>query len=123
MIQLEDVHFLSNAVMVPLLKVMILLDKCGQPTKVIVFLNIGASCSMINLDILPPNHWQKTHKVFRIISGEIITISKILKAVKLKLFPGYEVKNKLYRSFAPDRDVLVGFDVINQMLKIRSKLN
>ena len=50
-----------------------------------------------------------------------MTNSKISKTIRLKLFSGYEIKHKFYGSSRPGRDVLVGFDLISQMLKDKVK--
>ena len=47
---------------------------------------------------------------------------KILKIIWLKLFPHYEVQHKFYGSFCLGKDILVGFDLINKMLKDKVKI-
>ena len=46
-----------------------------------------------------------------------MTVTKISKTIRLKLFPGYEVQHKFYGSSGPRKDVLVGFNLISKMLK------
>ena len=46
-----------------------------------------------------------------------MTVTKISKTIRLKLFPGYEVQHKFYGSSGPGKDVLVRFDFISKMLK------
>ena len=60
--QMMQYALINQATIIPLFKDTIFVDKYDP--KVILFLYIGASASMINLDILPPNNWQKKLIIF-----------------------------------------------------------
>ena len=115
--------FQSQPVIIPLTKATLLTSKYDQPIKVIAFFDTGASSSMINPAILPTTHWQKTHKVFRTVSGEIMVVNRISKPVIFRPFPGCEVRHKFYGSKGPARDVLVGFDLFHKLLKLKVRLD
>ena len=103
-------YLLANQViLIPLLKATISIDKYDPPTKVIVFLETGALSLMINPIILPPNHWQETHRIFKMVNGEVMKITKISKVIQLKLFLDYEVQHKFYRSFILKKIFLSNF--------------
>ena len=77
---------------------------------------------MINPAILPPTHWQKTHKVFKTVSGEVVVVNRISKPIIFRPFPGCEIRHKFYGSKGPARDVLVGFDLFHKLLQMKVRL-
>ena len=63
----------------------------------------GAQRSMLNPHILPPDYWTQSEEHFKAVNGKLFTTSLITK------------KPKVIGSTLPNKDLLLGFDILHQI--------
>ena len=83
--------------------------------------SINLSQSLISLilnpSILPPDYWENHTEYFRAANGKIFETSLITKKpIGIQFFPNYIIWQKIIGLDLPDKDLLLGFDIL-QLVK------
>ncbi|KAH9801875.1 hypothetical protein KPL71_001187 [Citrus sinensis] len=98
----------------PSLKMSILPSKFHKPIPVIGFIDTGADTSMIDPSVLPSDSWEPHSKLFRAVNGETFETTLITKKpIGIQFFPNYIIWKKIVASKLPDKDLLIGFDILH----------
>ncbi|KAH9752165.1 hypothetical protein KPL71_014591 [Citrus sinensis] len=98
----------------PSLKMSILPSKYHKPVPVIGFIDTGADTSMIDPSVLPSDCWEHHSKLFRAVNGETSETTLITKKpVGIQFFPNCIIWKKIVASKLPDKDLLIGFDILH----------
>ncbi|KAH9698073.1 hypothetical protein KPL71_023868 [Citrus sinensis] len=107
---------LDTIVPIPSIKLHILPSKFQKPIPAIGLIDSGAQRSMINPNILPPEYWTKFEENFRAVNGKLFTTSLITtKPIGIQIFPNYVIWTKVIGSTLPNKDILLGFDILHQI--------
>ncbi|KAH9780711.1 hypothetical protein KPL71_008183 [Citrus sinensis] len=118
----EDISIISTVQTVnhvstiprPSLKMSILLSKFHKPVPVIGFIDTGADTNMIDPSVLPSDCWEHHSKLFRAVNGETFETTLITKKpIGIQLFPNCIIWKKIVASKLPDKDLLIGFDILH----------
>ncbi|KAH9716953.1 hypothetical protein KPL71_021645 [Citrus sinensis] len=105
---------------IPSVKIQILLSKYSQPIPAIAFIDTGAQRSILNPAILPPETWISNENHFRAASGKLFSTKLRTKSrIGIQLFPKLTVWTHVIGSSLPDKDLLLGFDILFQAQKIQ----
>ncbi|KAH9697817.1 hypothetical protein KPL71_023772 [Citrus sinensis] len=105
---------------IPSVKIQILLSKYSRPIPAIAFIDTGAQRSILNPAILPPETWISNENHFRAASGKLFSTKLRTKSrIGIQLFPKLTVWTHVIRSSLPDKDLLLGFDILFQAQKIQ----
>ena len=105
---------------IPSVKIQILLSKYSRPIPVIAFIDTGAQRSILNPAILPPEACVSNENHFRAASGKLFSTKLRTKSrIGIQLFPKLTVWTHVIGSSLPDKDLLLGFDIIFQAQKIQ----
>ena len=92
----------------------ILPSKFHKPIPVIGFIDTGADTSMIDPSVLPSDYWETHSKLFRAVNGEMFETNLITKKpISIQFFPNCIIWKKIVASTLPDKDLLIGFDVLH----------
>ena len=79
-------------------------------------LDTGAQRSMLNPDIHPSQFWQHYEENFKAVNGKFFTTKLITKKpIGIQLFPNCVIWTKVIGSHLPNKDILLGFDIIHQI--------
>ncbi|KAH9686158.1 hypothetical protein KPL70_014259 [Citrus sinensis] len=98
----------------PSLKMSILPSKFHKHIPVIGFIDIGADTSMIDPSVLPSDSWEPHSKLFRAVNGETFETTLITKKpIGIQFFPNCIIWKKIVASKLPDKDLLIGFDILH----------
>ncbi|KAH9668421.1 hypothetical protein KPL70_021414 [Citrus sinensis] len=98
----------------PSLKMSILPSKFHKPIPVIGFIDTGANTSMIDPSVLPSDCWEPHSKLFRAVNGETFETTLITeKPIGIQFFPNCIIWKKIVASKLPDKDLLIGFDILH----------
>ncbi|KAH9668393.1 hypothetical protein KPL70_021397 [Citrus sinensis] len=98
----------------PFLKMSILPSKFHKPIPVIGFIDTGADTSMIDPSVLPLDSWEPHSKLFRAVNGETFETTLITKKpIGIQFFPNCIIWKKIVASKLPDKDLLIGFDILH----------
>ena len=98
----------------PSLKMSILPSKFHKPIPVIGFIDTGADTSMIDPSVLPSDCWEPHSKLFRAVNGETFETTLITKKpIGIQFFPNCIIWKKIVASKLPDKDLLIGFDILH----------
>ncbi|KAH9704967.1 hypothetical protein KPL70_011686 [Citrus sinensis] len=98
----------------PSLKMSILPSKFHKPIPVIGFIDTGADTSMIDPSVLPSDSWEPHSKLFRVVNGETFETTLITKKpIGIQFFPNCIIWKKIVASKLPDKDLLIGFDILH----------
>ena len=74
---------------------------------------------MLNPSNLPPHLWEKHTEYFKAANGELFHTDLITrKPIGIQFFPGCILWTKLVGSNLPDKDLLIGFDVLHLVKKL-----
>ncbi|KAH9698054.1 hypothetical protein KPL71_023860 [Citrus sinensis] len=107
---------LNTIVPIPSIKIHILPSKCQRPIPAIGLIDTGAQRSMLNLNILPSEYWTKYKENFRAVNGKLFTTSLITtKPIGIQIFPNCVIWTKVIGSTLPNKDILLGFDILHQI--------
>ena len=107
---------LDTTIHIPSIKLHILPSKFQRPIPAIGLLDIGAQRSMINPDILPSQFWQHYEENFKAVNGKFFTTKLITKKpIGIQIFPNCVIWTKVIDSHLPNKDILLGFDIIHQI--------
>ncbi|KAH9780651.1 hypothetical protein KPL71_008159 [Citrus sinensis] len=105
---------------IPSVKIQILLSKYSLPIPAIAFIDTGAQRSILNPAILPPETWISNENHFRAASGKLFSTKLRTKSrIGIQLFPKLTVWTHVIGSSLPDKDLLLGFDILFQAQKIQ----
>ncbi|KAH9671224.1 hypothetical protein KPL70_017279 [Citrus sinensis] len=105
---------------IPSVKIQILLSKYSRPIPAIAFIDTGAQRSILNPAILPPETWISNENHFRAASGKLFSTKLRTKSrIGIQLFPKLTVWTHIIGSSLPDKDLLLGFDILFQAQKIQ----
>uniref|UniRef100_A0A803PTZ1 Retropepsins domain-containing protein n=1 Tax=Cannabis sativa TaxID=3483 RepID=A0A803PTZ1_CANSA len=96
---------------IPIAKMHVIPRKYSQPIKVAAFFDTGASYTIINSDILPPNYGSKKKQYFHVVNNQVLRTELISKSIKLQFFPGCSVVHRVIGSKLPRKDLIMGFDL------------
>ncbi|KAH9716969.1 hypothetical protein KPL71_021653 [Citrus sinensis] len=98
----------------PSLKMSILPSKFHKLVPVIEFIDIGADTNMIDPSVLPSDCWEHHSKLFRAVNGETFETTLITKKpIGIQFFPNCIIWKKIVASKLPDKDLLIGFDILH----------
>ncbi|KAH9698145.1 hypothetical protein KPL71_023900 [Citrus sinensis] len=107
---------LATTVPIPSIKLHILLSKFQRPIPAIGLIDTGAQRSMLNPNILPPDSWTKYEENFRAVNGKLFTTTLITKKpIGIQIFPHCVIWTKVIGSTLPNKDILLGFDILHQI--------
>ena len=113
MVQILRASIAQSLISIPSISVHILPSNFHKPISVIGFIDIGAQKSMLHPSILPLNCWVKHIENFRAVDGQIFQTSLITKApIGVKILPNYVIWSKIIGLELPDKDLLIGFDLL-----------
>ncbi|KAH9769419.1 hypothetical protein KPL71_011992 [Citrus sinensis] len=107
---------LDTIVPIPSIKLHILTSKFQRPVPAIGLIDTGAQRSMLNSHILPPTYWTKSEEHFKAVNGKLFTTSLITKKpIGIQIFPNCVIWTKVIGSTLPNKDILLGFDILHQI--------
>ncbi|KAH9671262.1 hypothetical protein KPL70_017294 [Citrus sinensis] len=107
---------LDTTIPIPSIKLQILPLKFQRPIPAIGLIDTGAQCSMLNPHILPPEYWTEYEEHFKAVNGKLFTTSLITeKPIGIKIFPNCVIWTKVIGSTLPNKDLLLGFDILHQI--------
>ncbi|KAH9680140.1 hypothetical protein KPL71_026434 [Citrus sinensis] len=107
---------LDTTVPIPSIKLQILPSKFQRPIPAIGLIDTGAQRSMLNPHILPSEYWTQSEEHFKAVNGKLFTTSLITKKpVGIQIFPNCVIWTKVIGSTLPNKDILLGFDVLHQI--------
>ncbi|KAK9174634.1 hypothetical protein WN944_029671 [Citrus x changshan-huyou] len=107
---------LDTTVPIPSIKLQILPSKFQRPIPAIGLIDIGAQRSMLNPHILPSEYWTQFEEHFKAVNGKLFTTSLITKKpIGIQIFPNCVIWTKVIGSTLPNKDILLGFDILHQI--------
>ncbi|KAH9693484.1 putative phospholipase A2 [Citrus sinensis] len=107
---------LDTTVPIPSIKLQILPSKFQRPIPAIGLIDTGAQRSMLNPHILPPEYWTQFEEHFKAVNGKLFTTSLITrKSIGIQIFPNCVIWTKVIGSTLPNKDILLGFDILHQI--------
>ncbi|KAH9782950.1 hypothetical protein KPL71_009129 [Citrus sinensis] len=106
---------LDTTVPIPSIKLQILPSKFQRSIPAIGLIDTGAQRSMLNPHILPSEYWTQSEEHFKAVNGKLFTTSLITKKpIGIQIFPNYVIWTKVIGSTLPNKDILLGFDILHQ---------
>ncbi|KAH9734715.1 hypothetical protein KPL71_017473 [Citrus sinensis] len=107
---------LDTTVPIPSIKLQILPSKFQRPIPAIGLIDTGAQRSMLNPHILPSEYWIQFEEHFKAVNGKLFTTSLITKKpIGIQIFPNCVIWTKVIGSTLPNKDILLGFDILHQI--------
>ncbi|KAH9680076.1 hypothetical protein KPL71_026409 [Citrus sinensis] len=107
---------LDTTVPIPSIKLQILPSKFQRPIPAIGLIDTGAQRSMLNPHILPSEYWTQFEEHFKVVNGKLFTTSLITKKpIGIQIFPNCVIWTKVIGSTLPNKDILLGFDILHQI--------
>ncbi|KAH9724586.1 hypothetical protein KPL70_007540 [Citrus sinensis] len=107
---------LDTTVPIPSIKLQILPSKFQRPVPAIGLIDTGAQRNMLNPHILPPEYWTEYEEHFKAVNGKLFTTSLITKKpIDIQIFPNCVIWTKVIGSTLPNKDILLGFDILHQI--------
>ncbi|KAH9697741.1 hypothetical protein KPL71_023732 [Citrus sinensis] len=107
---------LDTTVPIPSIKLQILPSKFQRPIPAIGLIDTGAQRSMLNPHILPSEYWTQSEEHFKAVNGKLFTTSLITKKpIGIQIFPNCVIWTKVIGSTLPNKDILLGFDILHQI--------
>ncbi|KAL4388578.1 hypothetical protein GQ457_09G008110 [Hibiscus cannabinus] len=103
----------------PHIPVSVYCEKYDKAIVAIAFIDTGAGKTIMNPDILPETWWKPYTKKFSTASNEIFTTYLISKPITIQFFPGCSIRTTVLGSRLPGKDILLGFDIFNQVRLLR----
>ncbi|KAH9752154.1 hypothetical protein KPL71_014584 [Citrus sinensis] len=112
---------LDTTVPIPSIKLQILPSKFQRPIPAIGFIDTGAQRSMLNPHILPSEYWTQSEEHFKAVNGKLFTTSLITKKpIGIQIFPNCVIWTKVIGSTLPNKDILIGFDILHQIKHLQT---
>ena len=110
---IQEINHIRPTLPGPSVKISIIPSKFHKLVSVIGFLDTGAQCSMLNPRIFPLDYWETHTEYFRATNGKIFETSLITKKpISIQFFPNCIIWQKIIGSDLPDKDLLIGFDIL-----------
>ena len=110
----QEINQVDTKPTAPSVKISVLPSKFHKPIPVIGFLDTSAQRSMLNPTVLPPSCWEKHTEFFKAANGEVFKTSLITKTpIGIQFFPNCIIWQKIVSSDLPDKDLLIGFDILH----------
>ncbi|KAH9801779.1 hypothetical protein KPL71_001153 [Citrus sinensis] len=107
---------LDTTIPIPSIKLQILPSKFQRPIPAIGLIDTGAQRSMLNPHLLPPEYWTDYEEHFKAVNGKLFTTSLITKKpIGIQIFPNCVIWTKVIGSTLPNKDLLLGFDILHQI--------
>ncbi|KAH9769379.1 hypothetical protein KPL71_011977 [Citrus sinensis] len=107
---------LDTTIPIPSIKLQILPLKFRRPILAIGLIDTGAQRSMLNPHLLPPEYWTDYEEHFKAVNGKLFTTSLITKKpIGIQIFPNCVIWTKVIGSTLPNKDLLLGFDILHQI--------
>ncbi|KAH9787338.1 hypothetical protein KPL71_010556 [Citrus sinensis] len=107
---------LDTTIPIPSIKLQILPSKFQRPIPAIGLIDTGAQRSMLNPHILPSEYWTQSEEHFKAVNGKLFTTSLITKKlIGIQIFPNCVIWTKVIGSTLPNKDILLGFDILHQI--------
>ncbi|KAH9801852.1 hypothetical protein KPL71_001180 [Citrus sinensis] len=107
---------LDTTVPIPSIKLQILPSKFQRLVPAIGLIDTGAQRSMLNPHILAPEYWTEYEEHFKAVNGKLFTTSLITKKpIGIQIFPNCVIWTKVIGSTLPNKDLLLGFDILHQI--------
>ncbi|KAH9697867.1 hypothetical protein KPL71_023791 [Citrus sinensis] len=107
---------LDTTVHIPSIKLQILPSKFHRPIPAIGLIDTGAQRSMLNPHILPSEYWTQFEEHFKAVNGKLFTTFLITKKpIGIQIFPNCVIWTKVIGSTLPNKDILLGFDILHQI--------
>ncbi|KAH9680087.1 hypothetical protein KPL71_026412 [Citrus sinensis] len=107
---------LDTTVPIPSIKLQILPSKFQRPIPAIGLIDTSAQRSMLNPHILPSEYWTQSEEHFKAVNGKLFTTSLITKKpISIQIFPNCVIWTKVIGSTLPNKDILLGFDILHQI--------
>ncbi|KAL4303399.1 hypothetical protein GQ457_10G020850 [Hibiscus cannabinus] len=103
----------------PHIPVSVYCEKYDKAIEAIAFIDTGAGKTIMNPDILPKTWWKPYTKKFSTASNEIFTTYLVSKPITIQFFPGCSIRTTVLGSRLPGKDILLGFDIFNQVRLLR----
>ena len=108
---------LDTIVPIPSIKLHILPSRFQRPIPAIALIDTGAQRSMLNPNILPHDSWTQYEENFRVVNGKFFTTTLIIKRpIGIQIFPNCVIWTKVIGSTLPNKDILLGFDILHQII-------
>ncbi|KAH9705005.1 hypothetical protein KPL70_011698 [Citrus sinensis] len=107
---------LDTSIPIPSIKLQILPSKFQRLIPAIGLIDTGAQRSMLNPHILPPEYWTEYEEHFKVVNGKLFTTPLITKKpIDIQIFPNCVIWTKVIGSTLPNKDLLLGFDILHQI--------
>ncbi|KAH9697706.1 hypothetical protein KPL71_023721 [Citrus sinensis] len=111
---------LDTTVPIPSIKLQILPSKFQRPIPAIGLIDTSAQHSMLNPHILPSEYWSQSEEHFKAVNGKLFTTSLITKKlIGIQIFPNCVIWTKVIGSTLPNKDILLGFDILHQITHLQ----
>ncbi|KAL2543131.1 Uncharacterized protein Adt_04109 [Abeliophyllum distichum] len=98
-----------------MIEVKIFLSKYDRPIIVAGLFDTGAACSILNPTVLPSPMWKSHRQIFQAANNEYFSTEIISKPITIQFFSNCTISHKLLRSSLPGKDIVIGFDIIQQL--------
>ncbi|KAH9751001.1 hypothetical protein KPL71_014108 [Citrus sinensis] len=106
---------LDTTVLIPSIKLHILPSKFQRPIPAIGLIDTSAQPSMLNPHILQSQYWTESEEHFKAVNGNFTTSLITKKPIGIQLFPNCVICTKVIGSTLPNKDILLGFDILHQI--------
>ena len=108
---------------IPLALIKIFIDGLPNPIQVTAFFDIGAAQMIANPLVLPSSMWKERKTFLKTADENIFSIDFISNPVTIQFFPGCSITQQILGSPLPQKDLVVGFDLITSKpgFKLSSK--
>ncbi|XP_015389838.1 uncharacterized protein LOC107178762 [Citrus sinensis] len=115
----QQIQKVQPVIPIPSIKILILSGRFDKPVPIIGFVDTRAQKSMLNPSIIPSHFWEKHTEYFKAANGELFHTNLITKKpVGIQFFPRCVLWTKLVGSNLPDKDLLIGFDVLHLVKRL-----
>ncbi|KAF8011959.1 hypothetical protein BT93_I0169 [Corymbia citriodora subsp. variegata] len=110
---------LNEPVHHPYIPVHILLSKYHKPIHLVALIDTGASSSILDTKIIPDEFWKPYTRYFNSDSGDTFATKYRSKPITIQFFPRCSITTKILGSQSPDKDIIIGWDILTQLPKFR----
>ncbi|KAL2518395.1 Reverse transcriptase domain-containing protein [Abeliophyllum distichum] len=111
----NGIQVIGLSLSVPMIDVKIFSSKYDRPIIVAGLFNTGTACSILNPTVLPSPMWKSHRQIFQATNNEYFSTEIISKPVTIQFFPNCSIYHKLLGSSLPGKDIVIGFDIIQQL--------